>query len=137
LKRNTFKPICVTRFLKQVRRLKSDVLDQLPPKRRQVIRLRLEVGDIKQAKEQTAGLTAELLASGKGYKGHNKLARMEALMMEEEGGEEEEALRRLVERGGEQDLIYPPYCFNDCVPDSRRSRGSTCGPIVEGNHSRP
>jgi hypothetical protein len=62
---------------------------------------------------------------------------MEALMMEEEGGEEEEALRRLVEGGGEKDLIYPPYYFDDCVLDSRGSRGSTCGPIVDGNQSRP
>ncbi|GAQ80637.1 SNF2 domain containing protein [Klebsormidium nitens] len=83
-----------------VRRLKSDVLDQLPPKRRQVIRLKLEAGDIKDAKERTAQLAAELAAMGK-VRGR-KFARMEARMLEEEseeGGEEEEALRRLVEGG--------------------------------------
>ncbi|GAQ80644.1 SNF2 domain containing protein [Klebsormidium nitens] len=85
-----------------VRRLKSDVLDQLPPKRRQVIRLKLEAGDIKDAKERTVQLAAELAAAGKVRGG--KFARMEAEMLageeSEEGGEEEEALRRLVEGGG-------------------------------------
>lgn len=45
----------------QIRRLKDDVLAQLPPKRRQVIRLTLEAADVMEAKSHVQKHNSEEL----------------------------------------------------------------------------
>jgi len=60
---------CWGRSCAQIRRLKSEVASQLPPKRRQIIRLHLEPWDLAEAAKAEGEFHARVAGGGKGAQG--------------------------------------------------------------------